>query len=135
MAATGSGTFTNIYRSATQHFAGQESLAGSINATTAITYILEIGPPTPAIPAGAVVTFNVYIPAGTGLTAIQPYVMETGTFRFTGTNTPAGALVLDGWTTVRVTVPANAAAILRLGVQFLSAGTWMDTVYVDSISW
>ena len=135
--AAGSGAFTTIARSTARHFAGQASLAASINATATANYILEVSPPTPAIPAGASVTFHVYIPAGTGLTSIQPYVQEgqSGGFRFTGTSVGAAAFTLDGWTTVTVTVPTNATAILRLGVRFISSGAWMDTVYVDSVSW
>ena len=133
--AAGSGPITAIVRSTAQHFAGQASLAASINATAAATFIVEVSPPTPAISAGAAVAFHIYVPAGTGLSSIQPYVLEGGSFRFTGTNTVAGALTLDGWTTVTVTVPMGAMPILRLGVQFLSSGTWTATVYLDSVSW
>jgi hypothetical protein len=133
--AAGSGAFTSIVRSTAQHFAGQASLGASINATSATTFIVEVSPPMPAIAAGASVAFHIYVPAGTGLSSMQPYVLESGSFRFTGTNTVAGAFSLDGWTTVTVTVPTNAMPILRLGVQFVSSGTWTDTVYLDGISW
>jgi hypothetical protein len=62
-------------------------------------------------------------------------VLETGTFRFSGTRITAANITRDGWTTVKVNVPTDAAAILRLGVQFESTGAWTGTVYLDSIDW
>ena len=134
--ASGSGAFTTIERSTAQHYAGGSSLAGLVTAAAnGTTYILEVSPPTPAIAAGSLVTFHVFVPTGAMLGFIQPYVLETGTFRFTGTKVATAGLARDAWTTVKVTVPAGAAAILRMGVQFGSTGVWTDTVYVDSISW
>jgi hypothetical protein len=98
-------------------------------------YILEVAPPTPAIPAGAVVTFHVWVPTAAMLTSIQAYVMETGTFRFTGTSVAGSNLARNAWVKVTVNVPADAASILRLGVQFNSSGTWADTVYLDAVDW
>jgi hypothetical protein len=133
--AAGGAPFTAIAQSTAQSFAGDTSLAGSVTAVAGKTYILEVSPPTPAIPAGAVVTFHVFAPGAAMLGAIQPYVLETGSFRFTGMRTLGANIARDAWTTIKLTVPTGAAAILRLGVQFESTGVWTDTVYVDSISW
>jgi hypothetical protein len=136
-AAVGSATFSVITRSTVHSHTGIASLAGSVDklTTSTDTYILEVEPPVPAIPAGAIVTFHVFVPSAAAIDSIQPYVLEGGTFRFTGTNVLSGSLTRNGWTTVKVTVPGNAASIMRLGVQFKSSGSWNDVVYVDSISW
>jgi len=96
-----------------------------------------VAPPTPAIPPGAIVTFHVRVPATATamLTSIQAYVMETGTYRFTGTLVAGADLARNAWFKIDVTVPNDAASILRAGVQFESSGTWSDTVYLDAFDW
>jgi hypothetical protein len=133
--AAGGAPFTAVAQSKAQAFAGSASLAGAVMAVAGKTYILEVSPPSPAIPAEAVVTFHVFVPAAAVIGAVQPYVLETGSFRFTGTRTLAANIGRDTWTTIKVAVPKGAAAILRMGVQVESTGTWTDTVYVDSVSW
>ncbi len=135
---TGSpGTFTSVGRSTTQHFAGQASLAASLSAPAAAThFILEVNPPVPAIPAGAVVTFHLYVPRSAALTAVVAYALEAGNnYRFDNTFVAPASLARDAWTTVRVTVPADATTILRIGVRFEFSGAWTGTVYLDSIDW
>ncbi|MES1204833.1 MAG: hypothetical protein ABUS79_02745, partial [Pseudomonadota bacterium] len=133
--AAGGGVITSVARSTAQHFAGVAALAGSMTAVAGKMYIIEVEPPTPPIPPAAVVTFHVYVPASAVLSSIQPYVLETGTYRFTGTKTTSANITRNAWTTIRVTVPADAAAILRVGVQFESTGSWSDTVFIDSVDW
>ena len=133
--AAGGGTIASVGQSTTEHFAGTAALAGAMTTASGMTYILEVAPPTPAIAPGTVVTFHVFVPAGAPIGSIQPYVLETGSYRFTGARIYAKDLTLDAWTTVKVTVPADAAAILRLGVQFDATATWTGTVYVDSVDW
>lgn len=134
-AASGSGTWTSIDRCSCLSFAGAGSLAGSLSAQSGVAYILEVAPPMPAIPAGAVVTFHVRVPTAAMLTAVQAYVMETGTYRYTSARVMGSELVKNTWIKIDVNVPKDAAAILRLGVQFESSGAWSDTVYLDAIDW
>jgi hypothetical protein len=134
-AMAGNGAWTSIDRSTAVRFAGVASLAASLSAQSGTTYILEVAPPTPAIPPGAIVTFHVRVPATAMLTSIQAYVMETGTYRFTGTLVAGADLARNAWVKIDVTVPNDAASILRAGVQFESSGTWSDTVYLDAIDW
>jgi hypothetical protein len=131
----GTSSWTSIARSTACSFAGAASLAGSVSAQSGTTYILEVAPPTPAIPQGAVVTFHVRVPSAAQLTATQPYVLETGTYRFTGTRVAGSDLARNTWVKITVTVPSDAASILRLGVQFESSGSWNDVVYLDAIDW
>ena len=99
------------------------------------THYVEVEPPTPPIPPSAQVTFHLFIPASAPLTAVEPYVLETGTYRFTGRRTATASLNHDAWTTIRVSVPANTAAIQRLGVRLEASGRWTGTVYIDSVGW
>jgi hypothetical protein len=132
--ASGSDPFTSVTRSTAQHFAGVAALAGTVSATAGKTYILEVAPPSPAIPAGATVTFNVYVPATAQLTWVQPYVLND-VYKFVGASTSSSSLTKDGWTTIRLAVPSTETNVIRLGVQFASSGSWSGTVYVDSIDW
>ena len=133
--AAGGGTFTTVARSTLQHFAGGASLAGQVSAVANKTYILEVSPPVSDVPPSAVVTFHLFVPSTALISSVQPYVLEAGTFRFTGTRVQAANFSRDAWTTVTVKVPKDAATILRMGVQFDSAGTWTGAVYLDSIDW
>lgn len=133
--AGGSSSWSAIACSNAASFAGTGSLAGTLSARSGAVYILEVEPPTPAIPAGATVSFHLRVPAAAMLTAVQPYVMETGTFRFTGTRIGGSDLARNTWVKIDVNVPKDAASILRVGVQFESSGTWSDTIYLDAIDW
>jgi len=133
--ASGGSSWSRIACSTAFSFAGTSSLAGTLAAQPGMTYILEVAPPTPAIPAGATVSFHLRIPSTAMLNAIQAYVMETGTYRFTATRVAGTDLAKNTWVKVDVRVPQDAAAILRLGVQFESSGTWDDSVYLDAIDW
>ncbi|HEY3783127.1 MAG TPA: glycoside hydrolase family 44 protein [Fimbriimonadaceae bacterium] len=122
--------------SATEHFVGYQSLAVPITATKSDSqnaYVLS-----PTAPAGATVTFHVWIPSGCLLSAIQPYVQQgaSGGWTFTGTYTALSALKTNAWNTITVTVPTNAVTPLyELGVEFDSSVAWTGTCYVDSVSW
>lgn len=135
-AAGSPGDFTSVTVSTAHYFAGRSALAASVSApAVARHFILEVTPPTSAIPGGASVTFHVYVPRSAVLTAVVPYVLENTTFIFTGPIIQAANLTRDGWTTIRVAVPANAMPILKMGVRFESSGAWTDTLYLDSIDW
>ena len=93
---------------------------------------------SPAVPAGKTVTFHVWIPAGSTLTAIQPYALQgaAGGWAWTGSWRAASSLQAGNWNTITVAVPANAAALAELGVMFtLSGASGGAAAYVDSITW
>ena len=134
--AAGGQPLTSVDVSTAQRFEGTSSLAVAVTTTAGgSTHYVEVAPPTPAIPPSAQVTFHVFIPASAPLTAIEPYLLETGTYRYTARKLLAASLRRDAWTTIRVSVPANAAAILRLGVKLEASGPWTGTVYIDRIGW
>ena len=126
---------TSVASSTAQHFIGTHALAVTLNgaAGSANAYV---GSPTTA--AGKIVTFRVWIPSGSQVTAIQPFVQQGagGGWLWTGTYKGIGQLTTNAWNTVTVTVPSNAVVPLyQLGVQFTTGATWSGTCYVDAVSW
>ena len=67
---------------------------------------------SPATPAGKVVSFHVWLPSGSAISAIQPFVLQgaSGNWTWTGNWQPIGSLKTNAWNMLTVTVPANAAA-------------------------
>jgi hypothetical protein len=91
-----------------------------------------------SVPAGRAVTFRVWVPAGSGITSVQPYVQEGAAsgWRWTGTWRAIGSLQAGAWNTLTVTVPAGAASpLFQLGVQFATRGGWSGAAYVDAVRW
>ncbi|HWD38500.1 MAG TPA: glycoside hydrolase family 44 protein, partial [Fimbriimonas sp.] len=126
---------SSVAQSTTQHFSGTHSLAVNISgaAGSANAYIAS-----PTTPAGKTVTFHVWIPSGSQITSIQPYVQQGsgGGWTWTGTWKAIGTLSTNAWNTITVTVPSNAVMPLyQLGVQFTTGATWTGTCYIDSVSW
>jgi hypothetical protein len=89
---------------------------------------------SPSAGAGAVIYYRFWIPSGSGITSVQPFVMDKN-WSWTGKWTQIGGLTGGAWNELTVTVPNNAALPLNtLGVEFMT-GTWGGDVYVDSITW
>ncbi|MCU6501322.1 cellulase family glycosylhydrolase [Rugamonas sp. A1-17] len=117
--------------SATQHFAGNRSLAVNFGGTAAGTSSVEAS--GVVVPAGATVTFHVWIPTGSPVTTVEPYLQD---YHWAWASTPYGGLTAGAWNTVTLTVPATAIAPLnRLGLRFTTSAAWTGTIYVDSIDW
>ena len=123
-------------RSTAQVFAGKAALAVHLASSAAFTQTVSVA--SPAAPAGAMVTFHVWVPSGANVSSIQPYLMQGagGGWVWTGQWETASQLKLGAWNTVTVTVPSNAATPLyQLGVQFTTSGASSAIAYVDSVSW
>jgi hypothetical protein len=94
--------------------------------------------PACKVPAGATVTFRVWIPSGSNLSAVQSYALQgaAGGWAWTGTWRAASTLQAGNWNTLTVPVPSNAAALAELGVVFtLSGPSGGAAAYVDSVSY
>jgi hypothetical protein len=124
-----------VAASTTRAFLGTSSLAVSFNgAAGSPTAFVR----TPATPAGATISFRVWLPSGGAITSVQPYVLQgaTGGWTWTGSYRAASSLTANAWNTITVTVPANAKTPLdQLGVEFTTNKTWSGTAYVDAVSW
>jgi hypothetical protein len=124
---------TGVASSTTRAFAGTRSLAVNVAGSGAAR--VAVG--SPATPAGRVVSFRVWIPSGSGLSSIQPFVLQgaSGNWTWTGNWRAVSSLTANAWNTITVTVPSNAAALFQLGVEISAATSWTGTVFVDSVGW
>ncbi len=133
--ASSGAPITGVASSTTRAYAGTHSLAVNINgaAGTQQAYVSN-----PSTAAGKVVTFRIWIPTGSKISSVQPFVQQgaSGGWTWTGNWQPIGNLTAGAWNTLTVTVPANAVTPLyQMGVQFATNATWTGTCYIDAISW
>ena len=69
-------------------------------------------------------TFHIWLPSGSKISSVQPYVQQgaAGNWTWTGNWQPisfSASLTVGAWNTLTVTVPSNAITPLsQLGVQF-----------------
>ncbi len=82
-------------------------------------------------------TFRIWIPAGSTLTAVQPYALQgaAGSWAWSGNWQSASGLQTGNWNTLSVQVPPNAAALAELGVVFSLSGASTTAAYVDSVKY
>lgn len=131
--STGS-TITGVARSTDRAFAGTASLKVNLGTSAGDGFSKVTNP---AVPAGATVTFRIWIPSGSTLTAVQPYVLQgaAGNWAWTGTYRSIGQLSAGSWNTLSVQVPAGAAALAELGVMFSRSAGTATAAYVDSVAY
>jgi hypothetical protein len=134
-ASTGSG-ISGVASSTAEAFQGTHSLAVTVAESAAGSPIVAVSSPT--TPAGATVTFHVFVPTGSGISAVQPFVLQgaSGNWTWTGNWQAIGSLKAGAWNAITVPVPSNAVMPLNeLGIEFSTSGAWTGTVFVDSVSW
>jgi len=93
---------------------------------------------SPSVPAGATLTFRVWIPSGSALSAVQPYALQgaSGGWAWSGSWRAVSSLQAGAWNTLTVALPSNAAALAEIGVMFtLSGASGGAAAYVDSVSY
>jgi hypothetical protein len=130
---SGGSPVSSVARSTDRAFAGTGSLKVTLGTAAGDGFAKVLNP---AVVAGATVTFHVWVPAGSKLSAIQPYVLQGagGGWAWSGTWRAASSLQLGAWNTLTLQVPANAAALAELGVVFTTSGGTGFSAYVDSVS-
>ncbi len=127
----GGGIVSGVATSATQKFSGNQSLAVNLNGVAAGTASPSVG--NVAITPGTTITIRVWIPSGSTVTTLQPYLMDQN---WTWTSSWYGSFTANAWNTLTLTVPTNAVTPLNaLGIQFITSGAWTGTCYIDSVSW
>jgi len=129
----GSGSLTSVTNSSERAFSGSGSL--KVNLSGSGTATVKVA--SPSVSPGKSVSFHVWLPSGSVVSAIQPYIVQDGAggWLWTGTWQTAASLQAGSWNTLVVQVPANASALFELGVQFSLNGTVSGSAYLDSISW
>ena len=122
---------SGIATSNARAFAGSRSLAVSFNGTTAGTSSVDLG--DVVVPAATTITFHVWIPGGSLVTTIEPYLQD---YNWVWSESWYGNWTANAWNTLTVTVPPTATTPLkRLGLKFTTSAAWTGIVYLDSVSW
>ena len=125
------GQISSVATSTAQHYAGKRSLAVSFSNAAAGSSQIELN--DVVVPAGATITYHVWVPAGGQVTAIEPYLQD---YNWAYLSTPTTSFTAGAWNTLTLTVPASALTPLkRLGLKMTTAAGFTGTVYVDSINW
>jgi hypothetical protein len=116
-------------------YAGSHSLEVSVVAGAADRQTVFVS--NPSVPAGKAVTFRVYVPSGSALSAVQPFVLQgaSGNWAWTGNYRTVSSLTTGAFNAISVTVPSNAAALAQLGVELTTSAAWTGKVYIDAIAW
>jgi hypothetical protein len=127
-------SIASVARSTERAFAGAASLKVTFGSSAGDGFAKISNPP---VAAGRTVTFHVWIPSGTSLSAIQPYVLQgaAGGWAWTGTWRAVGSLQAGNWNTLSVQVPPGAAALAELGVVFTLSGPSTSAAYIDSVAY
>jgi hypothetical protein len=122
----------SVAPSSTQHFNGSKSL--SVNFAAGETGTASAYVENPTVPAGATVTFHVWVPSGTNLAWIKPFATGLNG-QLAGPQIPMGSVQTNAWNTLHLTVPSVAWKTALLGVQFGSSAPWSGTCFIDAVGW
>ncbi|HVJ20191.1 MAG TPA: hypothetical protein VM686_32475, partial [Polyangiaceae bacterium] len=125
---------TSVTRTTERAFAGTGSLKVSFGTAAGDGFAKVQNPTTPA---GALLSFRVWLPAGGKISAVQPYALQGagGGWAWSGSWRASNTLQAGSWNTITVQVPANAAALAELGVVFTTSGGSVPAAYVDSVTY
>jgi hypothetical protein len=126
----GGGIVSGVATSTVQSFAGSQSLAVNFNGSAKGTASPSVG--NVAIAAGTTITYHVWVPDGSKVTALQPYILD---YNYAWTSIWYGSFTANAWNTLTLAVPTNAVSPLQnLGIQFITSAAWTGTCYIDSVS-
>jgi hypothetical protein len=127
----GGGIISGVTNSTVQKFAGNQSLAVNFNSAGAGNSSVTLN--DVPVPAGATITFRVWLPGSHKISSIEPIVQD---YNWGWSQSWFGSFTANAWNTLTVTVPSTATIPLkRLNLKFTTNGGWTNTCYVDSISW
>ena len=127
----GGGIISGVATSTTQHYAGRQSLAVNFNGSSAgssTIYVQDM-----AVTPGQTITFHVWIPSGSKISSIQPYMQD---YNWNSTWGNSASLTANAWNTFTLTVPQTATVPFQyLAIEFWTSAAWTGTCYIDSVSW
>ena len=127
----GGGIISGVATSTVQHYAGRQSLAvnfsGSSSGSSTI-YVQDM-----VVTPGRTITFHVWIPSGSKISGMQPYMVD---YNWNTTWGNSASITANAWNTFTLTVPQTATTPFQyLTIEFWTSAAWTGTCYVDSISW
>ncbi len=126
----GGGIISGVATSTAQHVAGNQSLA--VNFTGAASGSSSASVSSVAVVPGSTITFNVWIPSGSKVTTLQPYLQDNN---WAWTSGWYPSLTANAWNTITLAVPTNAVSPLqKLGIVFITSAAWTGTCYLDAVS-
>jgi hypothetical protein len=129
--AAGCSPIAGIATSTAQHFGGNQSLAVNFNGPAAGSSSVSVG--DVVVTAGTTITFHVWIPSGSKITVLQPYLQD---YNWAWSSVGYGNLTANAWNTITLTVPPTTVSPLQqLGIQFTTSAAWTGTCYIDSVAW
>ena len=129
--SAGGAQISGIASSNTRAFAGNRSLAVNFNGTSGGASSVAVS--SVVVPAGTQITFRVWIPSGSPVTVLEPYISD---YNWGWAQGWYGSYTANAWNTITVTVPSNATTPLKqLGLKFTTNAAWTGTCYIDSVSW
>jgi fibronectin type 3 domain-containing protein len=121
---------SGVATSAAQHFAGKQALAVTFSGTAAGTSSVTVS--NVVVATGTTITFHVWIPSGSQINAISPYLQD---YNWGWSSAWYGNLTANAWNTISLAVPSTAVSPLKvLGLQFSTSAAWSGTCYIDSVS-
>jgi hypothetical protein len=128
----GGSQIAGVATSTAQHYAGRRSLAVNFSGTAGGTSSLTVD--NVAVLPGTNINFRVWIPSGSQISALQPYLVDhNGSWINLGWYQN---LTVNAWNTITVTVPTTAPTPLQhFGIQIFTSAGWTNTCYLDSVSW
>ncbi len=132
---TSGGMLVSDQSSTDRAFAGTHSLKVNINGAAGKQTVKV---PSPTVTAGKLVTFHIWIPSGSAISALQPYALQgaSGGWTWTGAWRGSSQLTAGQWNTITVQLPSNAATPLaELGVEVTTNATYTGAMYLDAVSW
>jgi hypothetical protein len=116
-----------------QAYAGCRSLGVTFTNSSAITstaYVLS-----PSVKPGQTITLRIWIPVGSHLSSINPFITNTSWTWLASNWTNAASVEASQWNTMSFTIPASAPTTFgQLGVEFSSSEAWSRTVHIDSVN-
>jgi hypothetical protein len=131
-------TVAGISASANQAQSGAGALAIQFSAAAAgTTDVFTSVNPLPTV-AGTLVTFHLWVPSGSAISMIYPYIKQgaNGAWTWTNTQYAISALTANAWNTLTVRVPTNAVFPLdSMGLEFNTTGAYSGTAYIDAVTW
>jgi hypothetical protein len=127
----GGGIISGVATSTAQHSAGNQSLAVNFDGSSAGSSTIHVQ--NMAVTPGQTITFHVWIPSGSKISSIQPYIQD---YNWNSTWGNSASLKANAWNTFTLTVPQTATVPFQyLAIEFWTSAAWTGTCYVDSISW
>ncbi len=120
-----------VETSTAQAYAGNQSLAINFNGTAGGTSVVTLN--SAVVPNGATVTFRLWIPAGSTITTIEPWLQD---YNWNWYQSWYNSYTPDAWNTFTLTIPADVTApFVYFGLRLTTSAGWTGTCNLDSISW